>query len=161
MNRGRIILAMEMAVGQGSLSIFKGENEIAWCAGKAEAARSSADLVCRIKELLKTNEIGRDEINLIAVSRGPGSFTGIRVALATAQALALAIGCRWVGISLLEALTLAGAESTKIVTVLSAGRDKSYWQFFALRAGKYQAISAPKGGDFDLLRQEIEKTEPD
>ena len=68
-----------------------------------------------------------------AVTVGPGSFTGIRIGLATARGLALALGRPLVGLSTLEVLAAgvpAGERGGTILTALDAGRGRLYAQLF-------------------------------
>ena len=71
------------------------------------------------------------EADLIAVIRGPGSFTGLRVGVATAKALAWAAGARLVGISGFEAIAavtarLTGRHDQPIAIGFDAGRGDAY-----------------------------------
>jgi tRNA threonylcarbamoyl adenosine modification protein YeaZ len=73
------------------------------------------------------------ELDRIAVTVGPGSFTGLRVGIAAARGLALVIGCPAVGIGTLSvhaerARALVGAKP--VLTVLDARRDELYGQSF-------------------------------
>lgn len=64
-----------------------------------------------IQRLAKATGIELKALKAIAVSCGPGGFTGIRVGLATARAMALAVGCPIVGIGSFQALAATAARS--------------------------------------------------
>ena len=65
---------------------------------------SNTQLLPRIDELLAEHGIGRDGIACVACGRGPGSFTGVRIAMATAKGVASALGVGLVGFSTLDAV---------------------------------------------------------
>jgi tRNA threonylcarbamoyladenosine biosynthesis protein TsaB len=68
-----------------------------------------------------------EEVERIAVGVGPGSFTGLRIGIATARALAQARGLPLVGVSSLEALALgAGEEEPLVLAVLDARRGEAF-----------------------------------
>jgi tRNA threonylcarbamoyladenosine biosynthesis protein TsaB len=82
--------------------------------------------------------LGFSEIGRIAVTRGPGSFTGVRTGIATARALALAIGCPAVGVSCLAAIAWQaraqlGEETAQrpLAVALDARAGMVYFQLFA------------------------------
>ena len=128
-NNGRIILAIETALHPGSVSLLRDFEEIDFRVGSAEVSRSE-DLLSIISELLEKNQIHQKQIDLIGVSLGPGSFTGVRVGLATAKGLALGIGCECVGVSTLEILAAAAEKKGKIRSVISGGRGEAFYQDF-------------------------------
>ena len=93
-----------------------------WLAGY----RHGEELLTRIDEMLTTTGTPMAEIGGIVVGTGPGAFTGLRVGLATAKALARGLGVPIAGVptseALLEAASLAGAfEGTQAVLLLPAG----------------------------------------
>ena len=72
-------------------------------------------------------------LDRIAVTVGPGSFTGIRVGIAAARGLALVVGCPVVGIGTLEAIAATAREragKVPVMAVLDARRDEVYAQAF-------------------------------
>ncbi len=70
-----------------------------------EARRqSNTQLIPRIDALLAENGIARDDIACVCVGRGPGSFTGVRIAMATAKGIASALEVGLVGVSSLDAV---------------------------------------------------------
>ena len=70
-----------------------------------EARRqSNTQLIPRIDALLAENGIARDDIACVCVGRGPGSFTGARIAMATAKGIASALEVGLVGVSSLDAV---------------------------------------------------------
>ena len=88
------------------------------------------------------------EIRRVAVDLGPGSFTGVRVGLATAEALALAAGATLRGASSLAALAITGgAKRALVVPLVPAGRRDLYAGFFrAGSRGDVTLLAAPRVG---------------
>jgi tRNA threonylcarbamoyl adenosine modification protein YeaZ len=85
-------------------------------------------LLPAIDWLLSENGIDRRTLDLLAVTRGPGSFTGVRIGLATMQGLALAIGRPVCAMSTHEAV--AFGEPGRLAIVDDAGRGESYVSHF-------------------------------
>jgi tRNA threonylcarbamoyladenosine biosynthesis protein TsaB len=85
-------------------------------------------LLPAIDWLLSENAVDRHSVDLFAVTRGPGSFTGVRIGLATIQGLALALGRPVCAMSTHEAV--AFGEPGRIVVVDDAGRGESYVSHF-------------------------------
>ncbi|MBI2083897.1 MAG: tRNA (adenosine(37)-N6)-threonylcarbamoyltransferase complex dimerization subunit type 1 TsaB [Deltaproteobacteria bacterium] len=73
------------------------------------SVKHSQSLMPAIERILKENQVEVGEIDLFAVSEGPGSFTGLRIGIATTQGLALGTGKPCVGVSSLLALGLNGS----------------------------------------------------
>lgn len=65
---------------------------------------SNTQLLPRIDALLRASDVTRDQLACIACGRGPGSFTGVRIAMATAKGIAAARGVALVGVSSLDAV---------------------------------------------------------
>lgn len=68
----------------------------------------SVRLMPAIEKLMAEVEMSVDELDRIAVAKGPGSYTGVRIGLTTAKTLAWALGTPVVGVSSLEALSYQG-----------------------------------------------------
>jgi tRNA threonylcarbamoyl adenosine modification protein YeaZ len=88
--------------------------------------RHGEELLARIDEMLSAAGVPMGELGGIVVGTGPGAFTGLRVGLATAKALARGLGVPIAGVptseALLRAASLAGAvEGTHAVLLLPAG----------------------------------------
>jgi tRNA threonylcarbamoyladenosine biosynthesis protein TsaB len=98
-----MILGIETSTPWGSLALLDEEGfvgEVAFRGPRTMAQR----LVPTLEHLLATVDRTVEEVQAIAVSRGPGSFTSVRVGLATAKGLALGLGCPLIGVPTLEAL---------------------------------------------------------
>ncbi|MGI8639537.1 MAG: tRNA (adenosine(37)-N6)-threonylcarbamoyltransferase complex dimerization subunit type 1 TsaB [Pyrinomonadaceae bacterium] len=125
----KITLAIETAVRGGSLSILEGEKEIDYWIGETGISKVE-DILEQILRLIKVNRIEKKEIDLIAVSRGPGSFTGARIGLATALGLKTAWNCEIVGVSVFEAMLLKAKKNGRVITAIPVGRKQISWQLF-------------------------------
>ncbi|WP_129600285.1 tRNA (adenosine(37)-N6)-threonylcarbamoyltransferase complex dimerization subunit type 1 TsaB [Anaerophilus nitritogenes] len=87
----------------------------------------SQKLMPMIDELLKSCEVKIEEIDKIAVAKGPGSFTGIRIGIATAKGLAHALDIPVVGISTLDGLAFNLYNSNGLICpILDARRSQVY-----------------------------------
>jgi tRNA threonylcarbamoyladenosine biosynthesis protein TsaB len=105
-----------------------------------ERASRAVTLLEDVDALLRQGGAAPTELDLLAIGTGPGSFTGIRIGLATARGLALALGVPGAGVSTLDALA-AGAPGA--VPVIDAKRR----EVFALLDGEPRVL-APD--DLDL-----------
>ena len=72
------------------------------------------------------------EISLFAAAAGPGSFTGLRIGLATVKALAATLGRPCIGIPTLHAVARAGGVSDTTVALLPAGRGELFAQLLSV-----------------------------
>ncbi len=150
-----ITLAIESAIGKGSLALFHGEELVGLSPGGSDVSRAE-HLIPSIDEVL--NEAGRKlvDVDRIAVSRGPGSYTGIRVGLATVAGLAAARNVEIVGMSALEALLQSGnSEESNMFAVLKLGGSDLAWQ--SKVSGEF---SDPEIGSVDDLLKAIDGTAP-
>ena len=93
-----------IAVGLGRLNAQdKTVEEVAALQVQAHRA-SNTRLLPEIEQLLRKAGVERSSIACVAVGRGPGSFTGVRIAVATAKGIASALGAALVGLSSLDAV---------------------------------------------------------
>ncbi|MBA8666560.1 tRNA (adenosine(37)-N6)-threonylcarbamoyltransferase complex dimerization subunit type 1 TsaB [Holosporaceae bacterium 'Namur'] len=125
-----LILAIEACLGECSVALLNGYGAISYIL-ESRAHKQSEKLILMIEQVLEKNNITYEELDYLAVSNGPGSFTGIRIGVATANAIAFAAGKKVIGINCLE--TIAFGKDEKICSVLDAGRNQVYAQKFINR----------------------------
>lgn len=111
-----------------------------------ESGRASIRLAGAIEQMLAEGQIGARDVGVIAVCVGPGSFTGIKVGLATAYGLAAATGAVVFGADSLEILAEQAPASEAVAAVFPAGRGDLYLAVFEARGGaaRRQAIVTPR-----------------
>jgi tRNA threonylcarbamoyladenosine biosynthesis protein TsaB len=139
------LLAIETATECCSVALIHGDELIA----RSELApRRHTDLVLPMADaLLAEAGIGRHALDAIAVGRGPGSFTGVRLAVSLAQGMALALDLPVITISSLAALALEAPEEegTAILAVIDA------------RMGEIYAASYRRNEDGGLIALDAER----
>ena len=102
--------------------------------------RHARDLSSAIRELLRRHGVEPRGVQGVIVARGPGSFTGLRVGLATAMTLAYAAGARIVGIGSFSGLAeQANVPEGRVAVVGDALRGCSYHQTFVRSADGWDA----------------------
>lgn len=84
------------------------------------------DLIPMIRDTLGDAGVSLGDIGTIAVSAGPGSFTGIRIGMATAKGLALAQGLPLAGVPVLPGFAAGSPEGTLVCSMLDARRGRVY-----------------------------------
>ena len=94
-------------------------------------------LLSLIHAVLDASQAGWSDVDRIAVGVGPGTFTGLRIGIATAQALAQATGIELVGVSTLASLELAArgvhGDGRAILAVIDARRNEAFVSGAGLR----------------------------
>lgn len=131
--------------------------EISEDIGRGHAER----LMDVITSVLDTASVKYASLTRIAAAAGPGSFTGIRVGLATARGLALGLSVPAMGVNTLEAHWRAAGQNNLLV-VVDARRGEAYCQFFAKAdaSNSDSGVSLPSEpflATYDVLAQMIAK----
>ena len=130
------MLALETATRAVGVALLRGEELVAERAAPAERPAAET-LLPALDALLAEAGVGLDAVDALAVSAGPGSFTGLRIGIATAKGLALVDGIPVVPVSTLAALALgAGPSCEPVVAALDARRGEVYAGCFAWRDGE-------------------------
>jgi tRNA threonylcarbamoyladenosine biosynthesis protein TsaB len=126
-----LILAIETATLAGSIAIAHGARIIGGLNGDPAVSHSNT-LLADLDKLLVQTETKLADIDLFAVAAGPGSFTGLRIGIATVKALAATLDRPCVAIPTLQAIALAGGVSQASVALLPAGRGEVFAQLFSV-----------------------------
>jgi len=134
-----LILAIETATRAGGVAVANGRDVLSSRVGDATVSHS-ANLIELIDQVLHDAGAKLSDINLFAAAVGPGSFTGLRIGLATVKALANCTGRRVSGVSTLAAIAQASGIAGEVVSLLPAGRGEVFAQRFATDQGSVEAI---------------------
>jgi tRNA threonylcarbamoyladenosine biosynthesis protein TsaB len=119
-----LILAVDTSMPLFSVALVSGERLIGAYAAEGKSSRNEK-LLPAIDWLLAEGGIERGAIDRLAVTRGPGSFTGVRIGLATIQGLAFALERPIAAISTHEA-ALGEAPPREALVFSDAGREEFY-----------------------------------
>lgn len=124
-----LILAADTSLPVLSVAILRDRALIGAVAMEGKGSRNEK-LLPAIDWLLAENGVDRREVDLFAVTRGPGSFTGVRIGLATIQGLALVLGRPVCAVSTHEAIALDSRSGDRVVVIDEAGRGELYLSIF-------------------------------
>jgi tRNA threonylcarbamoyladenosine biosynthesis protein TsaB len=102
--------------------------------GPGERPGHATQLLALARRALDAVEADFADVRRIGVGVGPGTFTGLRIGVATARALAQATGAQLAAVSTLEALSVAARTERAVLAVLDARRGEAY--VAAFRAGE-------------------------
>ena len=144
-----LILAIDTATAAASVALWSPYQVLAeetWLSN----SNHTVELMPTIARLLERQKLRPAALKGLAATRGPGSFTGMRIGLSLAKGLALALNVPLVAIPTLE--VLAYAQSTHFLPVrclLKAGRGRLCWADFRWRHKRWQ-----QQGDIALGRAE-------
>lgn len=122
------LLAIDTAAPRLQLALLRGEHADTIV---EEMPQGQAERIFpAIDELLERSGLAYKDLRRIAVTTGPGSFTGLRIGLSAARGLGLALGIPVIGVPSLLALSLP-MTSMPAAVLLDARRDEAYFQAFS------------------------------
>ncbi|EJF75430.1 tRNA (adenosine(37)-N6)-threonylcarbamoyltransferase complex dimerization subunit type 1 TsaB [Bartonella alsatica] len=128
-----LILAIDTASIYCAVALIRHKSVIARISERMNKGHAEK-LIGDITQIMIQANMTLNQVDRIAVNIGPGSFTGVRVGVSTARALALALEIPAVGVNALEALAAQTATNkntaSAITVVIEAGRDMFYHQNF-------------------------------
>ncbi len=138
-----LTLAIETASPDVSVALHDGSRVVA-AESLSIGPRHAEALLPAINHLLAQCGLTLPEVTHLAVDRGPGLFTGLRVGLATVRALSFALDIPVAGVSSLEAIAHAGArDGETVVALLDARRKEVYAAVYQMTAGHLHQLVAP------------------
>ena len=140
------ILALEFSSGQRSVAVVRrraGDASFVVSEVVETGAGGTTRAFAMIQSALHEAQLEREQIEVLAVGLGPGSYTGIRVALSIAQGWQLAGGVKLLGISSAECVAAqAQAEkiSGRVNVVIDAQRNEFYLAAYEISADGWREI---------------------
>lgn len=131
------LLAIDTSTSWGSLALFDGRAVLAEQTWYAQRRHDDA-LFPSVERLLGLAGLGLGSVDRIAVAIGPGSFTGVRIAIAAAQGIARGSGAAVVGVPTLDVIAHPwSAARIRVCAVLRAGRGEHYAAMYRTRRGTW------------------------
>ncbi len=156
-----IILSIETTVGGGSLSILKNQIEIDGWIGNREISKAEEVLEQILILLKRKNNISKDNIGKIVVSKSAGSLTGEKIGLALAKGLAKSLKCQLIEISVFESLLreqiLNVRAEGNYLTGIPLGKNQIQWQSFLVGSKVTAEYNAPQISTCMELVEKISK----
>ncbi len=125
----RWVLAIDTATDQAGIALFDGERlyERSWPGSRQQ----TVTVLPQIQRLLAMAGVEMSRVGLVAVTIGPGSFTGLRVGLSIAKGIVLSESCEIVGVPTLDVAAEPYVRSgDRCVVVSPAGRGRVIWAAF-------------------------------
>lgn len=157
-----MILAIETASSCGSVSLTKGYGQsfhfLAECSSQPDITHSRR-LFGSIDWMMTSSGIGWDALDAVAVSLGPGSFTGLRIGMAAAKSIAMAADKPMIGVPTLDALALNVTGCNRLLgCLLDARKQQVYAGFYREDAGGMpRSTGDPVAISPDKLLAELEE----
>lgn len=154
------ILSIDTSSNICGVSILDDDNLI--CNLDNDTGRThSENLMPMIKDALSTAKLTLNEIDLIVCDVGPGSFTGIRIGIATVKAFNDSLNIPCIGINSLEALAYNIDNNSNLVcSILDCKNDNCYFALYESKEKNFETLIEPQAENIDstlaILKSYIE-----
>lgn len=143
------LIALETATEQCSAALYV-DGEI-YCLRERAARRHGELILGQIEQLLRQADVPRSSLDGVAVGRGPGAFTGVRLGLGVAQGIAFALDRPVVPVSSLQALAQQALNAYRrpaaVLAALDARMGEVYWSLCPVQGERVvlgpEQVSAP------------------
>lgn len=150
-----MLVAIDTATDQASVALhdgFRVRAEHNWEAPR----RHTTELSPRLADAMAQVGISPKQLSGLAVTRGPGSFTGLRIGISVAKGLAMARNLPLVGVPTLDVVASAqGRDERPLAAVLQAGRGRISICFYRWVSGGWRAQAEPRLTTWANLEEEI------
>lgn len=148
------ILSIDTASNICGVSILENDNLI--CNLDTNTGRThSENLMPMINDAFNNANLSINDINLIICDIGPGSFTGIRIGVATSKALSDSLNIPCIGVNSLESLAYNTKsyleEDDFVCSIIDCKNDNCYYAIYQLKNNQFQEIIAPKSDNVENL----------
>lgn len=152
-----MLVAIDTATSYASLALHDGTRvrvEHTWACRR----RHTIEVLSRLTQAMKRLKLDAGGLSGVAVTRGPGSFTGLRVGMAIAKGLALAQDLPLIGVPTLDVIAEAqGQDSRPLCAVLKAGRSRISVSFYRWTDGSWEVQEPPYLTTWELLVDKLTK----
>lgn len=150
-----MLLAIDTATLASGVALATADKLVAEIIVQTKKTHSER-LMPHIEQLLELGQVPKEKITAIAVSIGPGSFTGLRIGMATAKALAYVWRVPLVGVSTLAALAYAcPAPNSLLCPLLDAQKGNVYQAVYRGERGTLIEVTAPRVIEHQNAIQEL------
>ena len=144
------ILALETSTIDGSVAALEDDRVLGQTCLDPQL-RTAQSFAPAIAERLQAVDWGPDDVQLIAVTQGPGSFTGLRIGVTAAKTLAYAVGAEVIGVNTLKVIACQTPQDLpQICAVFDAQRQQLFVASFRRRGDDLEAVSEPEIVDNDV-----------
>ena len=151
-----LILGIESATAQVGCAIGGHEGVLA-SAHSAKGRRHVENLAPQIDFVRRQARIELEEVSVVAVDLGPGLFTGLRVGISTAMAIAHAVGVPMIGVSSLDLLAFPVRFSPRLIAAtIDARRGEVFYALYRHVPGGVQRVTDPRVGTPEELASELQ-----
>lgn len=148
-----LLVAMDTATRWAGVALYDGETVRAEASWRSRN-NHSVELMPALDRMLAQQNVSAEHLAAVAVARGPGSFTGLRIGMSVAKGLAQAQEIPILGVPTLEILTVPHSEQRRpIWAVIQAGRGRLCAALFRRRRGRWRQ-------DGDLRLTTVEELAP-
>lgn len=139
-----MLLALDTSTAIASIALYDGSisAEMTWYSGR----NHSVELLAQTANLMRLRRVEPEQLTGIAAATGPGSYTGLRVGLAAAKGLCLALKVPIIGVCTLDVLAEPHrGERLPVRPVLDAGRRRYATALYSVRDGVYRRVTDIEG----------------
>ena len=140
-------LALETSSDIGSAALGV-SGKILDCVTLSGARRHAVEFLPAIADLCSRHDVTPQALRTLFVSRGPGSFTGLRIGVTVARMLGFATGARIVAVPTLDVIAQNAMDApdppARLAVLLDAKRRHVYAALFAARGDRYESMTVPK-----------------
>ncbi|MEA3356641.1 MAG: tRNA (adenosine(37)-N6)-threonylcarbamoyltransferase complex dimerization subunit type 1 TsaB [Candidatus Bipolaricaulota bacterium] len=145
-----ITLGLDTSEVWGGVALWDGATVVDEAMTK-ERFQHAEGLLPLVENLLVTNKLVRHDIELVSVNRGPGSFTGLRIGIATAKGLSQSMAVPLVGVDGPYAYRAQVGDAAHVCVIIPNRRDLVYIQWF----DNSRPVGSPRVIDIERLTRRL------